>query len=128
MNHLFDTQILVWALTNPERLSEEVSRLLEVGAPGRHFSAVAIWEIAIKTSLGRPEFRVDPALARATLLKAGFHELPVDGRHAALVRTLPPIHRDPFDRMLVAQAQIERLTLVTADAVLARYPGQIRLV
>jgi PIN domain nuclease of toxin-antitoxin system len=125
MSFLFGTQIVIWVLKKPERLKERVAVLLQADQPGRHFSAIAIWEIAIKGSLGRPDFDVEPQLVRSALLRAGFIELPVTGAHALAVRDLPVIHRDPFDRMLVAQAQSDGLTLVTADATLARYPGQV---
>ena len=90
------------------------------------FSAASLWEIAIKNSLGRPSFSVDPRLLRRNLLENDYRELPITGAHATAVDLLPPIHKDPFDRMLVAQAQIEGLTLMTADDTLTRYPGPIR--
>jgi PIN domain nuclease of toxin-antitoxin system len=92
------------------------------------FSAASIWEVAIKSGLGRSDFRVDAHLLRRGLLDNGYAELAINGAHAAAVSQLPPIHRDPFDRMLLAQATAEGLTLVTADAVLASYPGPIRKV
>ena len=90
------------------------------------FSAASLWEIAIKNSLGRRAFSVDPRLLRRNLLERDYRELSITGAHATSVDLLPPIHKDPFDRILVAQAQIEGLTLLTADATLARYPGPIR--
>ena len=92
------------------------------------FSAASIWEVAIKASLGRDDFRADAHLLRRGLLENGYEELEISGAHAAAVGQLPPIHRDPFDRMLVAQATAEGLTLVTADAILASYPGPIQKV
>ena len=90
-------------------------------------SAASLWEVTIKSGLGREDFRVDPRLLRRGLLENGYDELPVSGAHATAVDLLPPIHRDPFDRVLVAQAQIEGITLLTTDEIVARYPGPIRM-
>ena len=90
------------------------------------FSSASLWEVAIKNALGREEFRVDPRLLQRGLLENGYLELPVGGAHAVAVDLLPPIHADPFDRILIAQAQVEGITLLTADEVVARYPGPIR--
>lgn len=90
------------------------------------FSAASIWEVAIKQQDRRPEYFVDPDVLRTTLREVGCRELPVTSVHAAAVGHLPPIHRDPFDRILIAQAQIEGITLLTADRTVARYPGPIR--
>jgi PIN domain nuclease of toxin-antitoxin system len=92
------------------------------------FSAASIWEIAIKKSFGRPDFRVEPRLLRRGLLDNGYVELPITSQHAVSVDSLPPIHRDPFDRLLVAQAMHEGITLLTGDAQLARYAGPVRRV
>ena len=89
-------------------------------------SAASLWEISIKSGLGRADFSVDPRLLRRGLLEHGYAELYVTGVHATAVDLLPPIHKDPFDRLLVAQAQIEGMTLLTMDAIVARYPGPIR--
>ena len=92
------------------------------------FSAVSLWEVAIKTGIGRPDFQVDPRVLHRALLDGGYEELPIAGRHAAAVVSLPPIHRDPFDRLLVAQAMVEGMTLLTTDETVAAYPGPIRRV
>jgi PIN domain nuclease of toxin-antitoxin system len=89
------------------------------------FSAATIWEIAIKTSLGDPRFDVDPHLLRRELLNNGYDELPITGAHAAMVARLPRLHKDPFDRILIAQAMVENLPLVTVDDDIARYDLQI---
>src|SRR3546814_524376 len=102
--------------------------LLEDPANQPCFSPVSLWEIAIKSSLGRADFQLDAGLIRRGLTDNGYLELPISGEHAVRIATLPPIHRDPFDRMLVAQAQAEGITLVTGDAIVARYPGPIRRV
>lgn len=92
------------------------------------FSAANIWEVSIKLTLGREDFRADPLLLRRGLIDHGYTELPVTSEHAATVITLPLLHKDPFDRILVAQAIVEGALLITADPVVARYPGPIRLV
>ncbi|WP_291830058.1 type II toxin-antitoxin system VapC family toxin, partial [Bosea sp. (in: a-proteobacteria)] len=93
-----------------------------------YFSAASLWEIAIKTSLGRSDFSVDARLLRRGLLDHGFAELPVTGEHAVAIDGLPPIHRDPFDRILVAQAKVEGIILLTSDNTVARYGGAIQKV
>ena len=127
MSVLLDTHILLWAAGQPHRLPSVARALLEDPESEPMFSAASLWEIAIKHGLCRPDFTVDPRLLRRGLLENGYTELPVTGAHAVAVDLLPAIHRDPFDRMLVAQAQIEGLTLLTADPVVGRYPGPIRL-
>ena len=128
MRLLLDTHILLWGAVEPERLSRTASALIESSDNQIMFSALSLWEIAIKTGRGRADFRIDAGLLRRSLLDNGYAELPVTGAHAAALAGLPPIHRDPFDRMLVAQATVEGFTLVTSDPVIAKYPGPIRLV
>lgn len=128
MKLLLDTHILLWAAGQPERLSEQARTFLEDEQNELVFSAVSIWEIAIKRSLGRKDFRAEPTLLRRGLLDNGYTELFVTSQHAVGVDLLPEIHKDPFDRMLVSQALSEGLVLVTADSLLAKYPGPIRLV
>ena len=89
---------------------------------------MSVWEIAIKFGRKRPGFDVDPQVFRSELLVNGYTEVAITGRHAAAVAGLPDLHRDPFDRLLVAQAGVEGLLLVTADSRLAAYPGPIRRV
>ena len=125
---LLDTQLLLWASSLPERLSDKARALLEDPATKLFFSAASLWEVAIKNGLGRSDFRVDPRVLRRGLLENGYSELAVTGAHAVAVDLLPPIHKDPFDRMLVAQAQTEGITLLSADKVLGRYPGPIVVV
>ena len=126
MNLLLDTHVLLWAAGAAARLTDDVRALLEDPGNKLFFSAASLWEIAIKNRLRREEFSVDPRLLRRGLLENDYAELPVTGAHAVAVDLLPPIHKDPFDRILVAQAQIEGITLLTADEVVARYPGPIR--
>jgi PIN domain nuclease of toxin-antitoxin system len=125
---LLDTQILLWAAGQPERLSRTASKLLKEPRNDLLFSAASLWEVAIKNTLGREDFRVEPRLLRRGLLDNGYLELPVTSQHAVGIDGLPPLHKDPFDRLLVAQAITEGITLLTADAMLARYPGSIRRV
>lgn len=127
MTFLLDTHLLLYAAGMPERLPSVARTLLEDPESDLAFSAASLWEVAIKNGLGRQDFRVDPRLLRRGLLENGYTELPVSGSHAVMADLLPPVNGDPFDRMLVAQAQIEGLTLLTLDPVIGRYPGPIRL-
>ena len=126
MKLLLDTHVLLWAVSDPRRLPADVHALMEAPATELVFSAASLWEVAIKNSLGRRAFSVDPRLLRRNLLENDYRELSITGAHATAVDLLPPIHKDPFDRILVAQARFEGLTLLTADDTLARYPGPIR--
>ena len=126
MRLLLDTHVLLWAAGDPDRLGEDARALLEDPATRPVFSAASLWEVAIKAGLGRADFRADPHELRAGLLANGWEELPVTGRHAVMVAALPPIHRDPFDRILVAQMLAEGVPLLTADETVARYPGPVR--
>jgi PIN domain nuclease of toxin-antitoxin system len=89
------------------------------------FSAASIWEVSIKAGLGRADFNLDAAVFRRALLDSGYLELPITGAHAAAVGRLPDLHRDPFDRILIAQAIVEGVTLLTADQAVLSYPGPI---
>ena len=124
MNLLLDTHVLLRAARGDD-LSAGLRQLLEDQANRLVFSAASIWEIAIKSGLGRPDFDVPSGVFRRGLLEAGYQELPVTGVHAAALQGLPALHRDPFDRILVAQAMVESLTLVTADRTILTYPGPI---
>ena len=128
MTALLDTHLLLWAARLPERLPPEVREFLTDPVSEPVYSAASLWEVAIKSGLGRADFLVDPRLLRRGLLENGYSELPVTGAHGVAVDLLPGIHRDPFDRMLVAQAQVEGITLLTIDEVVGRYPGPIRVV
>ncbi|MEW6339788.1 MAG: type II toxin-antitoxin system VapC family toxin [Pseudomonadota bacterium] len=128
MKLLLDTHLLLWAAGEPHRLSPEARRLIEDRAYELFFSAASLWEVAIKRGLGREDFRVDPRLLRRGLLDNGYSELVIESAHAVAVDTLPPIHKDPFDRILVAQAWTEGITLLTADPLVAQYPGPVQRV
>jgi PIN domain nuclease of toxin-antitoxin system len=123
---LLDTHVLLWAAGEPERLSPATRTLIEAEEHELVFSSASVWEITIKRNLGRADFVVDPRLLRRGLLDNGYTELPITSEHALAVDALPPLHRDPFDRILVAQATVAGMVLVTADPAVLRYPGPIR--
>lgn len=127
MKLLLDTHLLLWAAGSPERLSATTRTLLEAPENELFFSAASLWEIAIKRGLGRNDFQVDARVLRRGLLDNGYNELPITSEHSVAIDTLPPLHKDPFDRILVAQAMVEGIVLLTADALVARYPGPVRL-
>ncbi len=125
---LLDTQLLLWGAMAPDRLSPDTLALVTSPEHPRAFSVVSVWEVVIKAGLRRDGFAVNPRRFRLGLLEGGFREFAVTSEHALAVSRLPPLHKDPFDRLLLAQAEVEGATLLTADATLARYPGRIRLV
>jgi len=125
---LLDSQLLLWAAGQPERLSVAARKLLNDPRSELLFSAASIWEITIKNTLGRDDFRVEPRLLRRGLLDNGYTELSITSEHAVNVEALPSLHKDPFDRLLLAQALTEGITLLTTDAQLARYRGPVRKV
>lgn len=125
---LVDTQLLLWNAYGSRKLPARVARLFRDGRHQFFYSAASVWEIAIKSGLGRSDFQVDPAPVRDTLDENGFIELPISAQHAVAVSTLPAIHADPFDRMLVAQAIVEPMALITSDVRLAAYPATIEVV
>lgn len=124
---LFDTHVLLWAAAGSPRLPQSARRLLNDPHTEPWFSAVSIWEVVIKAGLGRDDFAVDASLLRRGLLTHGYSELPITGRHALQVSELPPMHADPFDRMLLAQARSEGMQLASADAQLAGLPQVLSL-
>jgi PIN domain nuclease of toxin-antitoxin system len=127
MRLLLDTHLLVWAMGSPQRLPAGLAPMLEDPGNTPVFSVASLWELVIKQALGRPDFSVQPALLRRVLLDEGWQELPIEAHHALAVAALPPLHRDPFDRLLLAQANAEGLLLITADQQLAAYPVPVRL-
>jgi PIN domain nuclease of toxin-antitoxin system len=128
MKLLLDTHLLLWAAGDPKRLSKAARVLIGDAENELLFSAASLWEITIKRSLERQDFQVDPRLLRRALLDNGYSELPITSEHAVNVDSLPPTHKDPFDRILVAQATVEGITLLTNDRGLRGYPGPIRKV
>ncbi|HWX00632.1 type II toxin-antitoxin system VapC family toxin [Collimonas sp.] len=127
MKLLLDTHLLLWAAGSPDRLSAAALALLDSQENELFFSAASLWEIAIKRGLGRSDFQVDARLLRRGLLDNGYSELAIGSEHAVAIDSLPLIHKDPFDRILVAQATVEGILLLTVDSVVAQYPGPIRL-
>jgi PIN domain nuclease of toxin-antitoxin system len=125
---LVDTQLLLWAAFDPARLSAKAVDLLRSREAPLAFSLATLWEVAIKSSLGRPDFSVDTRKLRNALVAEGFTELTIRAEHVARVAALPWLHRDPFDRMLVAQAKEENWTLLTADRALTAYGGFVELI
>ena len=126
MQVLLDTHLLLWAVGDPDRLDPALVQLLEDPMNTPVFSVVNLCEVLIKSALDRPDFRVEPSLLRQVLVEAGWRELVVEARHVLAVAQLPALHRDPFDRLLLAQAQADGLLLITADQQLAQYPGPVR--
>jgi PIN domain nuclease of toxin-antitoxin system len=130
MRLLLDTHLLLWSSgtfsgpTSP--MPPAADALIDDEANTLCFSPASIWEVAIKKAQGRADFQADPHALRRALLDNGYVELPITSEHAASVVFLPPIHKDPFDRLLIAQARIEGVVLLTADAKVARYDGPIR--
>ena len=125
---LLDTHLLLWAAFEPSRLSSKATKVLQSRAVPLMFSLASLWEVAVKTSLGRPDFSVEPGLLQRALMTEGFVELPIGAEHLARVAVLPWVHRDPFDRLLVAQAAEEKLSLLTVDATLRRYGRFVKVV
>jgi len=125
---LLDTQLLIWAAYAPQRLASSFAAELVDRHNDIRYSLASLWEVAIKASLGREDFQVDPPALRRGLLREGFQELPIQAEHVLAVRDLPLIHRDPFDRLLVVQAQREGLRLFTTDRRLAQYGEAVRWV
>lgn len=128
---LVDTHVLLWAADDSPKLAAEARRLIEASSE-RWFSAVNLWEMAIKRGFARArglgDVLTDPSELRPALLASGWRELAVTGNHAIAVETLPDLHKDPFDRLLIAQANVEGLTLLTSDALVAQYGGRVRKV
>jgi PIN domain nuclease of toxin-antitoxin system len=128
MKLLLDTHLLLWAAGHPDRLSATASALLQDPDNDLTFSAASLWEIAIKRGMQRQDFQVDARQLRRALLDNLYQELPIAGSHAVAIDSLPPIHKDPFDRILIAQAMVEGITLLTVDPIVAQYPGPVRRV
>jgi PIN domain nuclease of toxin-antitoxin system len=122
---LVDTHLLLWAAGEPQKLSRKARQLLEDPASQLWFSAASLWEVAIKHGLGRRDFRVEPRRLRRGLIDNGWRELAISSEHAVATIALPPLHKDPFDRMLLAQADVEGSTLVTSDDIVARYAENV---
>lgn len=124
---LLDTHFVLWAALQPERLPAKAAKRIGARDTAVAFSVASLWEVAIKSSMGRPDFNVDAVELRRWLLVEGFSELPILPPHVIRVAGLPWHHRDPFDRLLVAQAALEGLTLWTADAALKPYGAMVKV-
>jgi len=122
---LLDTHLILWAAGFPDKLPKEAQKIIEDEANELIFSAASIWEIAIKASLKTEIFSIDVRILRRSLLDNGYIELPIESAHAVFIQSLPLIHKDPFDRILVAQASEEGIVLLTSDSIVAQYPGPI---
>ena len=128
MKLLLDTHLLLWTAENSPRLSKNARSFLSNKNNEFYFSVASLWEIAIKSGRGRNDFLVDARLLRRELLDNDYNELPIISEHVIAVDTLPPIHKDPFDRLLIAQATVEGITLLTVDSVLTQYSGPVQKV
>lgn len=128
MKFVLDTHLLLWAAGRPDRLSKDALALIAAPDNELFFSAASVWEIVIKSALGRDDFKADARLLRRGLLDNGYGELLIGSEHVVAGQNLPPLHKDPFDRVLVAQAIVEGITLLTADPLIAQYPGPVRCV
>jgi PIN domain nuclease of toxin-antitoxin system len=128
LNLLLDTHLLLWAASEPQRLTAKARTLLLDPANHLLFSAASLWEITIKNGLERSDFNVDPRRLWRMLVINGYRELPVTSEHTVAVNDLPHLHKDPFDRILVAQARVEGLTLLTGDKLVAKYGDGVKKV
>jgi PIN domain nuclease of toxin-antitoxin system len=128
MKLLLDTQLLLWAAGEPTRLSAPARKLINDSTHELVFSAASMWEISIKSGMGRNDFQVNARILRRALLDNEYVELPINCDHALATEALPPLHRDPFDRILIAQATVEGITLLTTDSLISQYSGPIRRV
>ena len=125
MKYRLDTHMLIWSVFDDDRLPAAVVEILNDSSSELVFGVVSIWETAIKQSLGRFEFQEDADILRTGLLVGGDAELHIEIKHALEVRSLPHLDRDPFDRMLIAQAKVDRMTLFTSGTVIQKYAGPI---
>ena len=125
MNLLLDTHLLIWSAFDTGRMSDKARELINDGDNVLHFSAMSLWEIAIKTARNSADFSVDPKRLQYLLAVNGFVEVVMTSEHAIVAGQLPLLHRDPFDRALIAQARCEGLILMTADSAINLYEGPI---
>lgn len=128
MTYLLDTHLLLWVTVAQDRLSSQARTLLSDLAVTPMFSTASIWEVVIKKALGRKDFSVEPSRLRDDLMENGYDELEIRSEHVLEVAALPLIHKDPFDRMLIAQARVEGIILLTGDADVVRYGDPVKLV
>lgn len=124
---MLDTHLLIWAADDIKRVPPDACVLMADEENELLFSVISIWEVAIKCGLNRPDFQVDARKLRRGLIDNGYIELPILGEHAVAIDGLPSVHKDPFDRLLIAQAMVEGITLITNDESMAMYPGVVRV-
>ncbi|HEX8710995.1 MAG TPA: type II toxin-antitoxin system VapC family toxin [Terracidiphilus sp.] len=128
MTFLLDTHFVIWIPINDSRIGRAALTILNDPANEFLFSAASLWEIGLKRARTGGGFACDPRIIRKHLLANGYVELPIEGPHAVAIDSLPQIHQDPFDRLLIAQAITEGITFLTRDRTIAKYPGPIRRV
>lgn len=127
MKLLLDTHILLWAAGEPKKLPVKIRQLIEDEENTLFFSAASLWEIVIKNGLGRNDFQIEPRMFRSALMDNGYLEVPITSEHVLFVHDLPPLHKDPFDRILVAQSSIEGMALLTVDQAVIDYGGTVMI-
>jgi len=127
MKLLLDTHILLRAAGDPEKLPIKIRGLIEDEENTLFFSAASLWEIVIKNGLGRNDFQIEPRMFRSALMDNGYLEVPITSEHVLFVHDLPPLHKDPFDRILVAQSSIEGMALLTVDQAVIDYGGTVMI-
>jgi len=125
MKLLLDTHILLWAAGEPQKLPVKIRQLIEDKENTLFFSAASIWEIVMKNGLGRNDFQIEPRMFRSALMDNGYLEVPITSEHVLFVHDLPPLHKDPFDRILVAQSSIEGMAVLTVDQAVIDYGGTV---
>ncbi|MDE1159873.1 MAG: type II toxin-antitoxin system VapC family toxin [Neorhizobium sp.] len=125
---MLDSHMLVWLVGASDRLPAKARIAIENPSNLIFFSSASIWELQIKHSTGRARLALPPVILHQVLVSNQFHEVPVTSQHGLRTAALPPIHRDPFDRILIAQAMAEDMLLLTSDQMVGRYPGPIMLV
>ena len=125
MKLLLDTQMLLWAMIWPELLPEKAVRLINDPGNTVYFSPASLWEVSIKNAQNKPAFQVDARMLRHRLLDCGYEELIINGLHTVATGDLPQLHKDPFDRLLLAQSKVDGIKLLTCDARIAEYPAPV---
>ena len=125
MKLLLDTHILLWAAGEPQKLPVKIRKLIEDEENTLFFSAASIWEIVMKNGLGRSDFQIEPRMFRSALMDNGYLEVPITSEHVLFVHDLPPLHKDPVDRILVAQSSIEGMAVLTVDQAVIDYGGTV---
>ena len=123
MKFLLDTQLLIWTAAGSIPL--KAKQYIDNNTYILYFSTASIWEIVIKSSQNRKDFIIDPFILYDNLLIDGYIELPITGRHTLGVKNLPMHHKDPFDRIILAQSIVENITLLTSDKIMTKYPASV---